>query len=99
MVSVAFVLAATLTLLPLVLAKLDTRINSFALPWVRTGEHRSTRFAAWGERLWAHPWAYGAAALAVLLLAAAPIVGLRTSMPSKFFFMMKFTTPVTPSAP
>ncbi|HET8929111.1 MAG TPA: MMPL family transporter [Acidimicrobiales bacterium] len=82
MASVAFVLAATLTLLPLVLAKLDTRINSFALPWVRTGEHRSTRFAAWGERLWAHPWAYGTAALAVLLLAAAPIVGLRTSMPS-----------------
>lgn len=82
MLSVVFVLGATLTLLPLVLGKLDGRINRLALPWVRAGEHRSPRFAAWGERLWAHPWSFGAAALAILLAAAAPIVGLRTSMPS-----------------
>lgn len=82
MASVVFVLGATLTLLPLVLGKLDTRINRLALPWVRTGEHRSARFARWGERLWAHPWSFGAAALMILLVAAAPIVGLRTSMPS-----------------
>ncbi len=82
MVSVVFVLAATLTLLPLVLAKLDHRINRFALPWAHRGDHRSPRFAAWGERLWAHPWAYGTGALVILLVAAAPIVGLRTAMPS-----------------
>jgi len=46
MLSVVFVLAATLTLLPLVLFKLDHRINKLALPWVHTGEHRSAKFAA-----------------------------------------------------
>jgi len=52
MLSVVFVLAATLTLLPLVLVLVDERINKFSLPWVRAGEHRSPAFAAWGERLW-----------------------------------------------
>jgi len=82
MLAVVFVLAATLTLLPLVLAKLDLRINRLALKWVHTGEHRSERFAAWGERLWRNPWLYGAGALVVLLALAAPVLGLRTAMPS-----------------
>ena len=34
------------------LHRLDHSINTLALPWVRTGENRSARFAAWGERLW-----------------------------------------------
>lgn len=82
MLSVVFVLAATLTLLPLVLVKLDDRINKFALPWSRSGEHRSAKFAAWGERLWRRPIAWGAASLVVLLALAAPILGLHTAMPS-----------------
>jgi RND superfamily putative drug exporter len=82
MLSVVFVLAATLTLLPLALFKLDERINKFALPWVHTGEHRSAKFAAWGERLWKRPVAFGLAALVVLLGLAAPAVGLNTAMPS-----------------
>ncbi|MGD9960996.1 MMPL family transporter [Nocardioides sp.] len=82
MLAVVFVLAATLTLLPVVLAKLDQRINKFALPWVHTGEHRSAKFAAWGERLWKRPLAWGLASLVVLLALAAPIVGLKTAMPS-----------------
>ncbi|MBO0707920.1 MAG: MMPL family transporter [Candidatus Dormibacteraeota bacterium] len=82
MLAVIFVLGATLTLLPLVLGKLDTRINKFALPWSRVGEHRSPRFQAWGERLWRRPVAYGGAALVVLVALAAPILGLHTSMPS-----------------
>lgn len=82
MLAVVFVLAATLTLLPLVLAKLDLRINKLALKWVHTGEHRSPRFAAWGERLWRNPWLYGAASLLVLLALAAPVLGLKTAMPS-----------------
>ncbi len=52
MLPVVFVLGATLTRLALVLFKLDNKINRFALPWVHTGEHRSPKFAAWGERLW-----------------------------------------------
>ena len=82
MLAVTFVLAATLTLLPLVLFKLDHRINKGALKWVHTGEHRSAKFAAWGERLWKRPFAFGLASLVVLLALAAPVLGLKTAMPS-----------------
>ncbi len=82
MLSVVFVLGATLTLLPLVLYKLDHRINRLALPWVRAGEHRSARFAAWGERLWRQPLRWGAASLVILLLLAVPVIGMKTAMPS-----------------
>jgi RND superfamily putative drug exporter len=82
MLSVIFVLAATLTLLPLVLFKLDHKVNKFALPWVHTGEHRSPKFEAWGERLWRRPFAWGLASLVVLLALAAPLLGLKTAMPS-----------------
>ncbi len=58
-----FVLAATLTLLPAVLAKLGPRVDKLGLPWVHSGEHRSPRFAAWGERLWRRPLLFGALAL------------------------------------
>ncbi|GAA4833687.1 MMPL family transporter [Kitasatospora terrestris] len=82
MLAVLFVLAATLTLLPAVLGRLGHRVDSLALPWVKAGEHRSPRFAAWGERLWKHPLRYGALALAALIALAAPVIGLRTAMPS-----------------
>jgi RND superfamily putative drug exporter len=82
MLSVVFVLAATLTLLPAVLARLGHRVDRLALPWVHSGEHRSARFARWGERLWRRPLAWGAAALAVLLLLTVPVLGLDTGMPS-----------------
>ena len=82
MLAVVFVLAATLTLLPLVLTKLDHRINKLALPWAHSGEHRSPKFAAWGERLWKRPIAFGLASLVVLLALAAPVLGLTTAMPS-----------------
>ncbi|MDH3227164.1 MAG: MMPL family transporter [Thermoleophilia bacterium] len=82
MLSVVFVLGATLTLLPAVLAKLGTGVNRFALPWVHEGEHRSARFAHWGARLWSKPALYGIPALVALLVLAAPVLGLRTGMPS-----------------
>jgi len=82
MISVLFVLAATLTLLPAVLAKLGPRVDRLALPWVHSGEHRSARFARWAERLWRRPLLFGGAALAVLLLAALPVLGMKTGMPS-----------------
>ena len=56
MLSVVFVLAATLTLLPAVLAKLGPKVDALALRWVHSGEHRSARFARWGERLWRRPY-------------------------------------------
>jgi RND superfamily putative drug exporter len=82
MLSVIFVLAAALTLLPAVLAKLGPKVNRIALPWVHSGEHRSQKFAAWGERLWRRPVLFGSASLAILLLLAVPVLKLDTGMPS-----------------
>ena len=82
MLSVVFVLAATLTLLPAVLAKLGPKVDALPLRWVHSGEHRSARFARWGERLWRHPHLFGPAATLVLVLLALPVLGLKTGMPS-----------------
>ena len=82
MLSVVFVLAATLTLLPAVLAKLGPKVDAFPLRWVHSGEHRSAAFARWGERLWRHPHVFGPAATLVLVLLALPVLGLKTGMPS-----------------
>ena len=89
MLAVIAVLAATLTLLPAVLGKLGTRIDSGR---VRLGRRRQAgqphghkleqRLHSWGRVLWRHPVPAGLAALVVLGLAAAPVIGLRTSMPS-----------------
>jgi RND superfamily putative drug exporter len=80
--SVVFVLAATLTLLPAVLAKLGPRIDSLALPWAHSGDHRSPRFAHWGERLWRRPFLFGGGALLILAGLTVPVLGLKTGMPS-----------------
>jgi RND superfamily putative drug exporter len=82
MLAVMFILAATMTLLPAVLARLGTRVDKLALPWAHTGEHRSAAFAAWAERLWRHPWAFGGLALAILVALAVPVLSLNTAMPS-----------------
>ena len=82
MLSVVFVLAATLTLLPAVLAKLGPKVDALPLRWVHSGEHRSPAFARWGERLWRRPLLFGLAAAAVLVLLALPVLGLKTGMPS-----------------
>jgi putative drug exporter of the RND superfamily len=82
MISVVFVLAATLTLLPAVLAKLGPRVDKLALPWAHSGEHRSPRFTRWGELLWRRPLLFGSLALVALVALTLPILGLRTGMPS-----------------
>lgn len=87
MLSVVAVLAATLTLLPAVLGKLGTRINKGRIRLGRggppVGEGPLDRMLhRWGRFLWRHPFPSGAAALVLLLLAAAPIIGMRTNMPS-----------------
>ena len=87
MLSVVAVLAATLTLLPAVLGKIGTNINKGAIR-LRRGprpedEGRLDRMLhSWGKFLWRHPFPAGAAALVLLLLAAAPVIGMRTNMPS-----------------
>ena len=59
-----------------------TASTSSPCPGPASSEHRSPKFAAWGERLWKRPVAFGLAALVVLLALAAPVLGLKTAMPS-----------------
>jgi RND superfamily putative drug exporter len=80
--AVPMVLTATLTLLPAVLSRLGHRVNGGRVRMRSAIDHRSERFAAWGNRLWARPRRYGIAAGAVLLLLALPAIGLRTGMPT-----------------
>ena len=88
MLSVVAVLAATLTLLPAVLGKLGTRVNSARVRFRRTpplhpaGHKLEERLHAWGQMIWRRPWPAALAALGILVLAAIPVIGLRTSMPS-----------------
>ncbi len=80
--AVGFVLAASLTLLPAVLAKLGPRIDRFSLPWAAAVQHRSPAFARWGRLIWRRPVILGAGAAAVLVALALPVTGLRTAMPT-----------------
>ncbi|HWD07881.1 MAG TPA: MMPL family transporter, partial [Actinomycetota bacterium] len=90
MLSVLAVLAATLTLLPAVLARLGTKVNAgkVRLPGRRTSLSGAApggldrRLHAWGRAIWGHPWRVGAAALVVAGILILPLAGLRTSMPS-----------------
>jgi RND superfamily putative drug exporter len=89
MLAVVAVLAATLTLLPAVLGRLGARIDSGRLAARRRGPRSrphghqlEQRLHAWGRAVWGHPVRAALAGLTVLLLAAAPVIGLRTSMPS-----------------
>jgi RND superfamily putative drug exporter len=68
--------------LPAVKGKLGPRVDKLALKWVHSGEHRSPAFAAWGERLWRHPWLFGTASVAILVGLSLPVLGLKTGMPS-----------------
>ncbi|CAA9490199.1 MAG: Integral membrane protein, partial [uncultured Solirubrobacterales bacterium] len=82
MLAVVFVLAATLTLLPAVLARLGPKVNKFSLPWARSSEQGSPRLRRWGEQLWAEPIRHGVVALAILVGLALPVTQLKTAMPT-----------------
>lgn len=82
MVAVVFVLAATLTLLPAVLARLGEKVNRIALPFARPAPGPSPRFVAWAGILERHPWRFALGSVFILVALALPVVGLRTGMPS-----------------
>jgi RND superfamily putative drug exporter len=88
MLSVVAVLAATLTLLPAVLGRLGLKVNAAAVHRRNRPQHHlhgsrlDERLRSFGRLLWRHPIVFGLGGLAVLLLAAAPVIGLRTNMPS-----------------
>jgi RND superfamily putative drug exporter len=78
MLAVTFVLLAALTLLP---ALLGPGINRLSLPWSRAGEHRSQWWAGFAARVGEHPRILAVGVTAVLLVLAAPLLGLATGMP------------------
>jgi RND superfamily putative drug exporter len=82
LLSVGFVLAASLTLLPAMLARLGSRIDRFALPWAGAVQHRSEAFARWGRLIWRRPLVIGGLAVTALVALALPALGLRTAMPT-----------------
>src|SRR4051794_11218395 len=82
LLSVGFVLAASLTLLPALLGRLGPRIDRRSLPWAGAVAHRSEAFARWGRQLWRRPLLLGGLALAVLVPLAFIGIGLRTAMPT-----------------
>jgi len=82
LLAVGFVLAASLTLLPAVLAGLGPRIDRFALPWVGSVQHRSEAFAGWARLIWRRPVLIAALAAVLLLALALPVLHLHTAMPN-----------------
>ncbi|WP_084474852.1 MMPL family transporter [Nocardia vermiculata] len=82
MFAVAFVLVATLTLLPAALGALGGRINAGSLPRIGRPQHRSPRFESWGRLLHDRPWPFAIVAVLILLVLAAPVAGLKVAMPS-----------------
>jgi RND superfamily putative drug exporter len=82
MLAVSFVLAASLTLLPAVLAKLGGRVNRLALPWTKRGGQRSPLLARWAATAWRRPLVFGIAGLLIVAALAWPVAQLDTGMPS-----------------
>ena len=84
MLSVVFVLAATLTLLPAVLAKLGPRVDKLVAAAGSTPASTARRASPrWGERLWRRPLALRRRRRSSCSsLLALPVFGLKTGMPS-----------------
>lgn len=80
--AVVFVLGASLTLLPALLARLGERIDRVALPWEGAVAHRSEGFARWAAMVWRRPLLTGAVATASLLALMVPLLFIETGMPS-----------------
>jgi RND superfamily putative drug exporter len=77
--AVSLVLAAALTLLP---AILGPSVNKLPLPWHKVGEHRSPFWERYTAKLQKAPVLIGGAAVVVLAILAAPLLGIETGMPS-----------------
>ncbi len=81
MLAVVFVLAATLTLLPAVLAKLGRKVNAGSLPYAKkqqTETDGSPLFTKWGKLLDRHPLPFAVGAVAILIGLAIPVLGLKS---------------------
>jgi putative drug exporter of the RND superfamily len=75
------VMATATTLLPAVLGFAGNSIDRLRLPGVRPGSGRSERWAAWSRTVQRRPVVYGVSGLLVLLVLAAPVLGMRFGFP------------------
>ncbi|MER5837524.1 MMPL family transporter, partial [Streptomyces sp. NPDC002130] len=82
MLAVTFVLIATMTLLPATLGALGPKVNAASLPYAKRQQHRSPKFAAWGELLHKYPWPFALVSVGILVALALPVLGLKVAMPS-----------------
>lgn len=81
--TVLTVMAASLTLLPALLTMLGTRVDALPVPGVRRPD---PSHGGAGARRWAHavqqrPWTAAIAGLALILILAAPVTGMRLGFP------------------
>ncbi|MEV0247640.1 MMPL family transporter [Nocardia sp. NPDC050712] len=80
--AVTAALLVSLTLLPAVLAGLGPRINSGALPAKflppdASSKHSAGMWERWAKLVMRRPWVFATAAIALLLLSAAPLAGVK----------------------
>jgi RND superfamily putative drug exporter len=92
-ITVAVMVAASVTLLPALLGFAGMRLASASLPWARRKEAhdaewaerlerlgappRRTRWERWGHHVARHPWVYVVAGGALLVTMALPVLGMR----------------------
>ncbi len=85
-VSVLIVMAASVTLVPALMAIAGTRIERLRIPGAgrRTaGDPDAAPAARWGRAVQRRPWVAAIAGLAVLLVLASPFAGLRLGFPDR----------------
>ncbi|MET9774677.1 MMPL family transporter [Streptomyces sp. NPDC006367] len=75
---------AALTLMPALLASCDRALGWAPMPWKRPGRRRTksgpSAWERWTAHLMRHPVRHATAATLLLLLAASPVLGLRTAL-------------------
>jgi putative drug exporter of the RND superfamily len=80
---VAVMVLAAITLLPALLGFAGAGIDRFRLPGLtaRTESGDDNRWGRWARRVAERPWPYLLGSVAVLLLLASPVLGMRMAMP------------------
>jgi RND superfamily putative drug exporter len=84
-VSVLIVMAASVTLVPALMATAGKRIERLRIPGTRraAGDPDAAPAARWGRAVQRRPWVAAIAGVAVLLVLASPFAGLRLGFPDR----------------
>jgi RND superfamily putative drug exporter len=87
LLSVALVMLVMFTLMPLLMARLGTRIDAGAMPWRRRDRPRRPEgeglMYRWGAFIWRHPWPLAGGAVTVLVVLALPLGHLKIGIPAE----------------